>query len=54
MSSRPEALTSFPVFDSIRRHTSLDEAVEMLAEMAVTIVDPDKLWQLPQRGDRDD
>lgn len=48
------ALTSFPVFDSIRRHTSLAEAVEMLAEMAVTIVDPDKLWQLPQRGDRDD
>jgi EamA domain-containing membrane protein RarD len=34
------ALTSFPVFGSIRRHTSLDEAVEMLAEMAVTIVDP--------------
>lgn len=47
------ALTSFPVFDSIRRHTSLDEAVEMLAEMAVRIVDPEKLWQLPQRGDRD-
>jgi hypothetical protein len=31
-----------------------DEAVEMLAEFTVTIVDPDKMWQLPQRDDRDD
>lgn len=40
------ALTSFPVFDSIRRHASFDEVVEMLAGMAVTIVDPDELWQI--------
>ena len=42
------ALTSFPVFDSIRRHTSFEEVVEMLTGMAVTIVDPDKLWELPR------
>lgn len=48
------ALTSFPVFDSIRGHTSFDEAVEMLTGMAVTIVDPDKLWQVPEPKDRGD
>lgn len=47
------ALTSFPVFDSLRRHTSLDEVVEMLTGMAVTIVHPHKLWQTPRPGDRD-
>ncbi|MGH2753231.1 MAG: TetR/AcrR family transcriptional regulator [Actinomycetota bacterium] len=48
------ALTSFPVFDSIRRHASFVEAVEMLTGMAVTIVDPEELWQMPRRSDEGD
>ncbi|MGH2828644.1 MAG: TetR/AcrR family transcriptional regulator [Actinomycetota bacterium] len=48
------ALTSFPIFDSIRRHASFEEVVEMLTGMAVTIVDPDKLWQIPTRKDEVD
>ncbi len=45
------ALTSFQVFDSIRRHASLDETVRMLTGMAVTVVDPEQMWEIPQRGD---
>ncbi|MGH9199231.1 MAG: hypothetical protein ACRD1T_26320, partial [Acidimicrobiia bacterium] len=41
------ALTSFPVFDSIRRHTSFDEAIEVLTGMALTVVDPEKMWTTP-------
>jgi len=47
------ALTSFPVFDSIRRHASLDEAVAMLTGMAITVVDPERMWKIPRRGDED-
>jgi len=47
-------LTSFPVFDSIRRHTTFDEAVEMLTGMAVTIVDPEEHWQIPPPSDQSD
>jgi hypothetical protein len=48
------ALTSFPVFDSIRRHASFDEVVAMLTGMAVTIVDPDELWQIPRSSDQNE
>lgn len=44
------ALTSFPVFDAIRRHASFDEVVEMLTGMAVTIIDPHEMWELPRPG----
>jgi hypothetical protein len=46
------ALTSFPVFDSIRRHASFEDVVEMLTGMAVTIVDPDRFWQMPRSNDQ--
>ncbi|MGH2828573.1 MAG: TetR/AcrR family transcriptional regulator [Actinomycetota bacterium] len=48
------ALTSFLVFDSIRRHASFDEVVEMLTGMAVTVVDPEEMWKIPRRGDEDE
>jgi AcrR family transcriptional regulator len=44
------ALTSFSVFDSIRRHGSFDASVDMLTGMAVTVVEPDKLWEVPRLG----
>lgn len=42
------ALTGFSVFDSIRRHASFEEVVRMLTVMALTLVDPDELWQIPR------
>ncbi len=41
------ALTSFPVFDSIRSRASYDQVVEMLTAMAVTVVDPERMWRKP-------
>lgn len=41
------ALTSFPVFDLIRHRASHKEVVEMLTAMAVTIVDPERMWKAP-------
>jgi hypothetical protein len=46
------ALTSFPVFDATKR-TSLEEALEMITGMAATVVDPEQMWQISQRGDED-
>lgn len=46
------ALTGFSVFDSIRRHASFDEVIEMLG-MAVTLVDPDELWRIRGPDQRD-
>lgn len=48
------ALTGFSVFASIRRHALLDDVVEMLTGMAITIVDPDELWQLPRDESQED
>lgn len=48
------ALTSFQVFDSIRRHASFDEVVQMITGMAVTVVDPEEMWKFPRRGDEDE
>lgn len=48
------ALTSFAIFDAIRRRASFEEVVEILTGMAVTIVDPDELWQLPQPESQED
>jgi hypothetical protein len=48
------ALTSFQVFDSIRRHASFDEVVQMITGMAVTVVDPEEMWKIPQRGHEDE
>lgn len=47
------ALTSFPVFDSIRRHASIDEVVEMVTGMAVTIVDAERMWEISRPSDQD-
>jgi hypothetical protein len=44
----------FQVFDSIRRHASFEEVVEMLTGMAVTIVDPERLWQMVRPNDQND
>lgn len=48
------ALTSFPVFDSIRCRASFDEAVEMITGMAVTTIDPERMWEIPQPGGTDE
>jgi len=48
------ALTGFSVFDAIRRHASFNDTVEMLTGMAVTVVDPDKLWALPKKPGQED
>lgn len=48
------ALTSFQVFDSIRRHASFDEVVQMITGMAVTVVDPEEMWEIPRRGHEDE
>lgn len=37
-----------------RRHASFDEVVEMITGMAVTIVDSEKIWELPEPGVPDD
>jgi hypothetical protein len=50
----PWALTSFQVFDSIRRHASFDEVVQMITGMAVTVVDPEEIWKISQRGHEDE
>lgn len=48
------ALTSFPVFDSIRSRASYDQVVEMLTAMAVTVVNPERMWgKLSGLGDEE-
>jgi AcrR family transcriptional regulator len=40
-------LTSFSVFDSTRSHASFEVVIEMLTAMAVTVVDPERMWKAP-------
>jgi hypothetical protein len=46
-----EGLGPLLFFDLIRRHASFGEVVEVVTVMAVTVIDPERTWEIPPLSD---